>query len=59
MSILDQVTPGCRCLTTDQMLTVLQAESWLAFNQSELDVLERLILDEAAEVFGEPPCLGA
>lgn len=41
-------------LVSSQMLTVLRAENWPAFDQSELEVLERQVLDEAVEVFGEP-----
>lgn len=36
------------------MLTVLRAEHWPAFDQSQVGVLERQVLDEAMEVFGEP-----
>ncbi|CAN0481504.1 unnamed protein product, partial [Ectocarpus sp. 12 AP-2014] len=36
-----------------QMLAVLQADSWPVFDQSELEVLERQTLDEAAEVLAD------
>lgn len=51
---LKQLVLGRRCVPTHQMLTVLRAESWLSFDQSDLDELERLILEEAADVYGEP-----
>ncbi|CAN0465088.1 unnamed protein product, partial [Ectocarpus sp. 12 AP-2014] len=35
------------------MLAVLQADSWPVFDQSELEVLERQTLDEAAEVLAD------
>lgn len=38
---------------SSQVLTILRAEHWPSFDQSELEVLERRILDEAAELFGE------
>jgi len=40
---------------SSQMLVVLRAENWAAFDQpgSELEGLTRGILDEAAELFGE------
>ncbi|CBN76158.1 conserved unknown protein [Ectocarpus siliculosus] len=47
------VSLASACLKTldgREMLAVLQADSWPVFDQSELDVLERQILEEAAEV---------
>ncbi|CAM9433338.1 unnamed protein product, partial [Hapterophycus canaliculatus] len=49
--VISLASPSLKTLDHREMLTVLRAECWLAFDQSELDKLERLVLDEAADVF--------
>ncbi|CAM9456742.1 unnamed protein product, partial [Scytosiphon promiscuus] len=57
--VISLVSPSLKTLDHREMLEVLQVESWPAFDQLEVNVLERVILDEAAEVFGESPFLGS
>lgn len=40
------------CSSLSQVLSVLCAEHWPVFDQSEEEALERRILDEAGEIFG-------
>lgn len=51
MAITPPLPPPVCVAPPPQMLVVLRAETWPAFDQSDL---ERRVLDEAAELFGEP-----